>query len=157
MEHGSEGTETSSTGTLWSFSYLEVSVACCNNPRFLLACAQRPTSKLQNCASACSQGFLFPGWWQQPKCLSSCLPGRPQRVKLKTLFKVLCFFLKQTFFFKVVHFTRTSAIWAVMQSVLKSCILTTWARPCRSGDSESYFFCGLSTDNNTQAKRICRQ
>lgn len=36
---------------------------------------------------------------------------------------------------KAVHFYRTSAIWAVMQSMFKSCILTTRARPFRSEET----------------------
>lgn len=146
---------TLSTGPLRSSSCLEESVVCCNNSRFLLACAQRPTSKLQTCTSACSWGFPFPAWWQQHKCLSSCLPGRPQRVKLKTLFKVSLFLnagLKSCAFQQnICHLGCDAECVEVMHPYNLS-----QAFQIRR-DSDSYFFYGSSMDNNKQTKRICRQ
>lgn len=48
-----------------------------------------------SCAGACARGFPIPACRQRHECLGSCSPGRPQRVKLKTLFQVSLFFCVQ--------------------------------------------------------------
>lgn len=95
-------------------------------------CSEAKKQAADSCAGVCSRGFPIPACRQQHKCLGSCLPGRPQRVKLKTLFKVSLFLSAGL---RVLHFCRTSAIWAVVQSELKSCIPMTWARLFRSEQS----------------------
>lgn len=103
---------------------------CCNdNPRLCLCVLRGQGASCNSPTGACAWGCPVPAHRQQGKCLGSCWPGRPQRVKLKTPFKVSLFLSAGL---KVLHFRRTSAIWAVAQSELKSCIPTTRARLFRS-------------------------